>query len=659
MSRTPRWSLQEVQKAAGIRAVIDGFLTPRRVRRAATDLELSLQSAVPLFQGLGGSTRALLVRQFLQTLGFDECGRMEWRLEHKLVQALILHSYVPDLIPATSGVAGMLSGKQPSDYRSFLNSEFAGGFVIKPALGDSSGETSIENRTEDILRRIGRVSFSAPYRLVDEQYIVQEKLPISQEYRVHSLEDLVIEDLTFRRYTGGSIPGERDGPNAFVQSVLDGLPDSMLGGSLLAWDVALLPQGQFRIIEVNFSGFHPVYNRGFHCSGYFHDSLWGACDTARLLNHIERVDGLKIAVHADAPGYPEENRFYAEVAAWQVRHAAAESAVRGVWEGADSLRSGFPQWEAGDSLQMACLFAEVDKFQGPRRRAPSNTELELALSHAIPLLTGLAASTRSLLTRQLLLALGFDELRLGIWRLEHKLIQAWVLEHYSPGSLSNTQGLDRMAWRAGHHGKLRQFLGERFRSGFVVKTAIGDSSGEDCDYRTEAALAWIEKGGRPTPQPGILIQEEFIVQERVRIRQEYRVHTLEDQVIEDLTVRRYHGAVGPGERAGPNTFVQSILDALPAGITSGSMLAWDVALLEADTFTIIEVNIGGIHTVYHPGFHSSGYYHHQHYGCVYTARLIKFVERAYGCLIRVQADAPQFAAENQFYQDVQAWKACF
>jgi hypothetical protein len=655
----PQWSPQELQKVASIRAAVDGAPSPRRVRRAATDLELSLRSAEPLLQGLAGSTRALLVRQLLQALGFDEHSHVEWRLEHKLVQALILNSYVPDLIPATSGIAGMLSGKEPLGYRSFLSREFPDGYVIKPALGDSSGETTIENRTEDILRNIGRVNFAAPHQLADEQYIVQEKLPISQEYRVHSLEDLVIEDLTFRRYTGGSIPGERDAPNAFVQSVLDRLPDSMVGGSLLAWDVALVPESEFRIIEVNFTGFHPVYNRGFHCSGYFHDSLWGACDTARLLNHIERVDGVKVAVCADAPGYPEENRFYTEVASWQLRHATAELAVRDMWESADSLGSGFPKWDAGDSSQMARLFAEIDKFEGPRRRAPCNAELELALSNAIPLLPELAASTRSLLTRQLLLALGFDELRLGIWRLEHKLIQAWVIEHYSPGSLPATQGLDRMVWRAGHHGRLRKFLRDRFPSGFVVKTAIGDSSGEDCDYRTEAALSWIERGGRITPQPSILIQEEFIVQERVHIRLEYRVHTLEDQVIGDLTVRRYHGAVGSGERAGPNTFIQSILDALPAGIISGSTLAWDVALLENSRFTIIEVNVGGMHTVYNPGFHSSGYYHHQHYGCVYTARLIKFVERAYGCSIRVHADAPQFAVENKFYQDVQDWKACF
>jgi hypothetical protein len=137
----------------------------------------------------------------------------------------------------------------------------------------------------------------------------------------------VIEDLTFHRYGGGSIPGERNAPNAFVQSALDLLPDAMVGGSLLAWDVALTRDGQFVIVEVNFSGFHPVYKRGFHCSGYFHDYNWGACDTARLLNHVARRDDLDVVVHADAPDYPEENRFYAEVANWQKRHQEAAALV--------------------------------------------------------------------------------------------------------------------------------------------------------------------------------------------------------------------------------------------------------------------------------------------------------------------------------------------
>jgi hypothetical protein len=215
----------------------------------------------------------------------------------------------------------MLAGKSPDEFQAFLASEFPAGHIIKTALGDSSGEA--ESKPTVDLRNLPNIGSPAPQQLSGEEYIVQEKISIAQEYRVHSLEDLVVDDLTFQRYSAGSIPGERDAPNAVVQSMLDRLPGAIAGGSLLAWDVARKPDGGYAIVEVNFSGFHPVFKRGFHCSGYYHDYDWGSCDTARLLNHLERVDGVKILVHADAPERPDENRFYGDVAVWQVRLAAA------------------------------------------------------------------------------------------------------------------------------------------------------------------------------------------------------------------------------------------------------------------------------------------------------------------------------------------------
>ncbi|MGC9949062.1 MAG: hypothetical protein ABSF64_22060 [Bryobacteraceae bacterium] len=325
----PRWSLEELRKAAGIAAAIEGCRAPRR-RRAVAQVDLSLRAAIPLLDGLGGGTRAVLVRQLLRALGFDERSHLEWRLEHKLVQGLVLHAYLPGMVPVTRGLAAALFGQDPDGVQNYLDCELPGGYVVKTALGDSSGESPDGAGTQVIPKYALEGARALPPRLIDEEYVIQERIPIAREYRVHSLEDLVIEDLTFHRYTGGSIPGERDAPNCFVQSALDRLPDALVGGSLLAWDVALTPAGSFTIVEVNFSGFHPVFKRGFHCSGYFHDYNWGACDTARLLNHVARTDGVDVVVHADAPDYPEENCFYADVAAWQARHRTAALAHVGL-----------------------------------------------------------------------------------------------------------------------------------------------------------------------------------------------------------------------------------------------------------------------------------------------------------------------------------------
>ena len=106
-------------------------------------------------------------------------------------------------------------------------------------------------------------------------------------------------------------------------------------------------------------------------------------------------------------------------------------------------------------------------------------------------------------------------------------------------------------------------------------------------------------------------------------------------------------------------YVQRMLDALPAGITSGSNLGWDVALLDGGSFAVIEVNIGGIHTVYNPGFHASGFFHHRVYGAIYSARLLLFLEKTYRCRIAVIADSPEYPEENYFYSEVADWKTRF
>ena len=292
---------------------------PRR-RPARAEIDLRLSSGVRLIEGLAGSTRALPVRQVLRALGFDEHRHLQWRVEHKLIQALVLRHWIPESIPVTCGLNSLVRRYGPKGLRHFLANNYPGGFLIKDALGDSSGELPNCNNGELILDKLEAGSTPPPGLLLDETHVVQERVEIVTEYRVHSLEDEVIPDLTFRRYDAGSIVDEREAPNAFVNALLGKLPDALVGGSLLAWDIALQPSGEFAVIEVNFSGFHPAFKRGFHCSGYFHDQHWGACDTARLLNHVARSGGTEVVAEPDAPEHPAENRFYAEVAAWQQRH---------------------------------------------------------------------------------------------------------------------------------------------------------------------------------------------------------------------------------------------------------------------------------------------------------------------------------------------------
>jgi hypothetical protein len=643
----PQWISEELSQIEALAAEIADCPRPRLRTPLSRRLDLKLSDARPLVEGLGGNTRALLVRQLLRALGFDEEHHLRWRIEHKLLQALVLREWMPCALPVTCGLTAFAREYGAARLRRRLAAQFPGGYRIKLALGDSSGEAPQDGSADATLAAIEASGTPAFCPILDEHFIVQQEIPIAIEYRVHSLEDDVVEDLTFRRYEGGSISGERDAPNAFVQSLLGQLPDALVSGSLLAWDIALQPSGEYAVIEVNFSGFHPVFKRGFHCSGYFHDRHWGACDTARLLNHVASKDDVEVEPHADAPEYPLENGFYWEAARWQQRHRGIHVSIPP------------PVFDTRPESELAAPFlSAIEAFDGARRRPPLESDLELRLSDAIPLLPEIAATSRALLTRQAMRAMGFDERRLLPWRLEHKLVQAHVFRHYCPDSVPPTCGLDRLVQGIDLR-DLRRTLAARFPEGFVIKTGLGDCSGKEIDYRTEAALAWLESGARYMPGAAGLTDEEFIVQERKRLRCEYRVHTVEDRVIEDLTVHRHQGTVAPGEREAPNEYVQKMLHALPAGITAGSILGWDVARLEGGGFATIEVNVGGIHPVYHPGFHVSGFFHHQHYGAIYSARLLLFLERAYNCRIHVLADAPEFAEENYFYSEVADWKSRF
>jgi hypothetical protein len=128
---------------------------------------------------------------------------------------------------------------------------------------------------------------------------VQEALPIRQEFRVHSLEDIVLPTMTFERYGPCAAPEERDEVNAFIAGLLARLPDALVGESLYAWDVARTTDGAWRVVETNLVGYHPVYERGFQASGFFQYHPMGPPLLADLVRHVRRSYhvGLDVNVH--------------------------------------------------------------------------------------------------------------------------------------------------------------------------------------------------------------------------------------------------------------------------------------------------------------------------------------------------------------------------
>ncbi len=311
-----RWIEAEIAEAARLIAKIEGLSLPRQSPNPGK-IVLSLSHAAPFLIGMRSTFRALPIRQLSAVLGFSESRVFEWRLDHKLVQALVLNHYIPEAIPVTCGMRRFAANERGDAAASRAAFAFDGRYVIKAVLGHSSGEKGNFDIPPSIFGETAHFNGGGPIRISDETFILQERIAIEKEYRVHSIETDVVEDMTFHRFGTGNIPGERDAPNAFVQNLLNSLPSGIVNGSLLGWDVALTATGEFKVIEVNFSGCHPVHLPGFHCSGFYQDVDWGASMIARLFRYLEEVRGLEIQVAADVPGKSAEKDFYNEVNRWR------------------------------------------------------------------------------------------------------------------------------------------------------------------------------------------------------------------------------------------------------------------------------------------------------------------------------------------------------
>ncbi len=318
------WHAEEVAQTAQMRREIEACTARRSVKAATKHIQIRLSESRPWLEGLQEVSRVVLVRQLFHALRLDEHRPFRWRLEHKLVQSLILDAYLPGMAPVTRGLSRLVSEYGIENLRNKLDEFFPNGYHVKRALSDSSGD---KGATGDIEVALQDLQLGGP-SIADEEWIVQERIPIDVEFRVHSLQDRIIDDLTFRRYSRGDIPSERHAPNRYVQSLLDRLPNGIVAGTLCGWDVARTPQGKFRIIEANLAGFHPVYRPGFQISGYFVNLDWGAKSTAQLMRFVEKRDSLRIEAIADVDIESKERAFYDDVNRWKQRLELEETSGR-------------------------------------------------------------------------------------------------------------------------------------------------------------------------------------------------------------------------------------------------------------------------------------------------------------------------------------------
>jgi hypothetical protein len=287
---------------------IEAVRLPRRRPRFAATVPAPVFQDDPLRREVTGTVGVYIVRALWHALTFDEHRRLSWRLEHKLVQARIFDRYLGGEFPDSWGVRALV--RRGLGDR-LLDGLFSRRLFAKEALGHLSGDYGEAEATHDVLRWLLDCRQPLPPRTpLEEEWLVQERIPIEREYRVHSLEDQVLPEMTFPRYGPCPVPPDRDEVNAYVASILARLPDALVGESLYAWDIARQPDGRFRVIEVNLAGFHPVFERGFQVSGFFQYHPHGPPLLTSLARRIEATYNVALKLSGDWVGEPNRHALY-------------------------------------------------------------------------------------------------------------------------------------------------------------------------------------------------------------------------------------------------------------------------------------------------------------------------------------------------------------
>ncbi len=237
-------------------------LCPLDVARLTTDLSASMG--------------ALLVRRVLEHLAFDEHLPFRWRLDHKLIQTLMLARYLPDLVPACIGLERATLNAGSHSVSAYLRSIWPSGFVVKRTRGYASARSAVLESGSTPDGPVVPVGFAGAYdgSLESESFVAQKKIDTVREYRIHTIHRLVLPSLTFATFgTTGSLlnPAERVQVENTVLDALRRLPDGLCSNSICGWDIGISRDGFHYIFEINYSGHYPACKVLHQCNGEPYD----------------------------------------------------------------------------------------------------------------------------------------------------------------------------------------------------------------------------------------------------------------------------------------------------------------------------------------------------------------------------------------------------
>lgn len=269
----------------------------RRHRQSPLQIVVSPESQMHWEQGVSDTRGTAVVRQVLTNLGFDEERLFRFRFDHKLAHIAVALACCPLPMPRSIALDAFLAAATVDELRDSLARVFPGGYVIKPCLGCASGDSGEFDVRASVFRDFEALRGADRSQL--PRYLVQERIAIIREFRVHTVEDQLVEPLTCRRYSGAPIPAAiRDALWAFVRDVLRTMPDGLISDTFCGWDVAQTDHG-FVVVEINYTGFHPEFARGYQTSGYVQGSPAGLRRLGVLLEWLAENYRCRIEIEPD------------------------------------------------------------------------------------------------------------------------------------------------------------------------------------------------------------------------------------------------------------------------------------------------------------------------------------------------------------------------
>lgn len=276
--------------------------SPQHIQKNPSNETFALREDLHLVSDLSGNIGALFIRAILSRLNVNEHHLVKWHLENKYRQYQILNYYAPGAMPETIGLYELFNRDNGIQQ---VKSLCENGFFIKAALGDGSGRAKSFDKTNELDEIIK--SYKEEHE-AQEKWILQEKLDLISEFRIHTFGRDLLYGLTFKiegHDTSNSIDAEE-----FVEAVLATLPDTILLGTLIGWDIGITSNNRYYVIEANITGIHSVFNPGFQTSGYFGDGQYGPIMCAWINNYFRNK--YKISIDDVETGLRSTDPFYSD-----------------------------------------------------------------------------------------------------------------------------------------------------------------------------------------------------------------------------------------------------------------------------------------------------------------------------------------------------------